>query len=189
MMSCGARCHLLHLPAMGCLKVWDEMNCRVCRRRAHEEIIHLAAVNDCCCVSVRSTGIMGLFGSCPWGTYPCYLSICILGPRSEFIPELSELPKLHLAVHSCEPAGNEKVRREGLGAASACTLPTFPIHCSPTFLSLSLSPKRMYFKPSLPQKTATLRDIRYLVQSQIEQPTNLKSHRPMQGVLKRGSGK
>lgn len=78
------------------------MNYWVHRRRAYEEIIHLTAVNDCCSVSVYFTGITGLFDSCPLGAYPCCLSTCILGPFSEFIPELPPVPKLHLAAQRAQ---------------------------------------------------------------------------------------
>ena len=96
--SCGVRSHSLHLPAIRSFKVQDETNYQVCRNRAHEEIIHLTAVNDYYYVSVYITGIIHLCDSCPSGTHPCCLADCLLGPFSEFIPQLSPVSKLHLTV-------------------------------------------------------------------------------------------
>lgn len=67
--------------------------------------------------------------------------------------------------HSCEPAGKEGVRREGLGDASHF------LSIVPCYF-LSPSPPKMYLKLPSPEKHAYLRCITYLVQPQAEQTTD-----------------
>lgn len=88
------------------------MNYWVCRRRAREAIMHLSAVHDCCRMSVCFTGVIGLSDSCPLDAYLYCLSICILGPFSEFILELSPVPKLHLRAQRAQLRAYWQWRRE-----------------------------------------------------------------------------